>query len=352
MPMDADNPTIRWSSNAPSIVSVVEDSTDIVTIKGVQEGNAIIKAAATDGSGVEATCNVVVKPAGPTPYPEGAAFYLNSVQDDVRTNIKFPSTDTNTSNSYKYWFLNFTKPDGDEMKLTYDSLVSSVSTYTLHNLTKGTEEKIRITSDNDPYIIGSLYDNSYIRLGTYLKTFNRGQTYTTTYVGNNTTTNTNNQKKPIRISNNDVQRIIMGFMPYDFDEAGYFSSEPRITNYKTFDATKTGSSYYTSTNTEKVFVRGAADTSSTGYELDKYIPAVGYEPNPIIIKINNTAANGKLYVDYHYYCLKTYNKYFGKLQNEDGTYTYIDQNGSYINEEDTPFNDSSIRLVEYDFDVR
>ncbi|MCI9087492.1 MAG: Ig domain-containing protein, partial [Clostridia bacterium] len=55
-PDDATNKTIKWTSSNENIATV--SGTGIVT--GKADGTAIITAAATDGSGVETTCNVTV----------------------------------------------------------------------------------------------------------------------------------------------------------------------------------------------------------------------------------------------------------------------------------------------------
>ncbi len=54
-PTDATNPALQWSSSNTSVATVVDG---LVTAIG--EGTAIITCAATDGSGVEATCKVTV----------------------------------------------------------------------------------------------------------------------------------------------------------------------------------------------------------------------------------------------------------------------------------------------------
>ena len=56
LPENTTNKDIRWTSTNTEI-AIVSESGFVTAIK---EGNAIIKASATDGSGVSATCAVVV----------------------------------------------------------------------------------------------------------------------------------------------------------------------------------------------------------------------------------------------------------------------------------------------------
>lgn len=56
LPTDATIPTLAWSSSDESIATVADGY-----IIGVAPGNAVITAAATDGSGVTATCSIEVK---------------------------------------------------------------------------------------------------------------------------------------------------------------------------------------------------------------------------------------------------------------------------------------------------
>lgn len=60
-PSDATNKSITWSSSNASIASV--DNTGLVS--AISVGNAIITCEAQDGSGVKATCNIIIKPAAP-----------------------------------------------------------------------------------------------------------------------------------------------------------------------------------------------------------------------------------------------------------------------------------------------
>ncbi|MBQ9559034.1 MAG: Ig-like domain-containing protein, partial [Bacteroidaceae bacterium] len=61
-PSGADNPALTWSSSDPSVAQV--SSTGKVV--AVVAGTAVITCAATDGSGVKATCQVTVNPPVPT----------------------------------------------------------------------------------------------------------------------------------------------------------------------------------------------------------------------------------------------------------------------------------------------
>ncbi|MBQ9363941.1 MAG: Ig domain-containing protein [Bacteroidaceae bacterium] len=57
LPADADNLAVEWHSSDEHIASVTSDG----TVKAISEGTAIITCAATDESGVTATCKVTVK---------------------------------------------------------------------------------------------------------------------------------------------------------------------------------------------------------------------------------------------------------------------------------------------------
>ena len=56
-PSDANNKTLKWTSNNTAVATV----TSTGTVKGVGKGTATITAAATDGSGKKVTCSVTVK---------------------------------------------------------------------------------------------------------------------------------------------------------------------------------------------------------------------------------------------------------------------------------------------------
>lgn len=56
LPLDAYNPTLAWSTSDSSVATVVDGM-----VEAISSGEAIISASAVDGSGVSATCRVVVK---------------------------------------------------------------------------------------------------------------------------------------------------------------------------------------------------------------------------------------------------------------------------------------------------
>ena len=75
-PSNAYNTTLTWSSDNTTIVEVAENG--MATAKS--EGKATITASANDGSGVTATCNVVVSPQA----PEGAVYMGTHTADGFR----------------------------------------------------------------------------------------------------------------------------------------------------------------------------------------------------------------------------------------------------------------------------
>lgn len=151
LPEDADNKTLSWSSDSPSIVSVtVDEDTHSATVKGVSEGEAIITAAATDGSGVSAMCNVSVVA---TPPPPTADYYVKSAQyytvDRVGTNstLAFRNTDDTE-------YLVFNIENNDTVNIgKYNGMSEAINIYATMDLTQKTE-----------YLIRSIEDNGYIEI--------------------------------------------------------------------------------------------------------------------------------------------------------------------------------------------
>lgn len=147
LPEDADNKTLRWSSDSPSIVSVtVDEDTHSATVKGVSEGEAIITAAATDGSGVSAMCNVVVK----TP-PLPADYYVKSVQYytlNDKKEILFRNTDDTED-------LTFSQPTNRSYIYfgKYNGSGTAIDIYLTINFNQKAE-----------YLIRSIEDDGYIKL--------------------------------------------------------------------------------------------------------------------------------------------------------------------------------------------
>lgn len=316
--MDADNPTIRWSSNAPSIVSVVEDSTDIVTIKGVQEGNAIIKAAATDGSGVEATCNVVVKPAGPTPYPADADIYVKSVQ-----NYKI-------AHNSPYRLL-LEDENGENLTLAYSIDLNN------YNLIKDSNAAIvgkigEKLLNGETYTIGSLEDKSYLRI---------------------TRSSSSTVSTRIYTENNDIIALIPSY-----NSAG----QPR---------SKINSQYiYVDNNRKMYFIETYAgreqmcytDFSSNNNTPNSYRISGSYayakDSSGQDVKRTNFTIKQKLHEvklikdgittsDYYYYLGN--DDMMAKIGKIDGSYLCFDEYGSPVSEEDFP--EGTETILEYTFDI-
>ena len=74
-PENAGNKKLEWSSSDESVVTVSKDG----KASGVSAGEAVITARATDGTGVEATCQVTV---GEDPYDEGYQAGLEYMENE------------------------------------------------------------------------------------------------------------------------------------------------------------------------------------------------------------------------------------------------------------------------------
>lgn len=338
--MDADNPTIRWSSNAPSIVSVVEDSTDIVTIKGVQEGNAIIKAAATDGSGVESTCNVVVKPAGPTPYPEGANYYVPSVENYKRDIADSPTI---------YTRLTFIDENGDELEIIPIEVTSTEynagrQKFQLMNITRQQllEEYTFINRD-DVYIIGSTTNNSYVEIKNYkYPTYSSSNAKNLDFYIHYTRDNETGNRGWLILS--DANRI-------NYVETAFILEDSVLKRYMYSGARGASRLYYysgESYNPQKAAFDfdGYYNENGTRVTLSSVLPS-GVD---WLIKFNIIKNGIKVREDYAFRKSgKLYNAgSLLKIQNEDGTYSYYTRSYQLIDESQFPVMDVTYEIT---FDI-
>ena len=126
-PDNATNPAVGWSSSDESVVTVSEDG----TLFGVNGGNAVITAAATDGSGKFATVNIFV----PTIAVEQTEITVDS-KDGYSFPVKFYGQDGNfdvaVSNSGYFFTADIEGPDADgEARVFIDPVRYGKGTLTL-----------------------------------------------------------------------------------------------------------------------------------------------------------------------------------------------------------------------------
>ena len=158
-PDNATNPAVGWSSSDESVVTVSEDG----TLFGVNGGNAVITAAATDGSGKFATVNIFV----PTIAVEQTEITVDS-KDGYSFPVKFYGQDGNfdvaVSNSGYFFTADIEGPDADgEARVFIDPVRYGKGTLTLMDQADSRNNRtITVNIEHD-----AVYDTTSYPTGNY-----------------------------------------------------------------------------------------------------------------------------------------------------------------------------------------
>lgn len=124
-PDNATNKTVKWSSANASVVSV-DENTGLVTAKSA--GTATITCAATDGSGVTATCSITVNAAPKPKLILSASPSGGSVESGTKVYLTASANGSTVSGADIYYTANGSTPSKSSTKYTSSGITINSAT--------------------------------------------------------------------------------------------------------------------------------------------------------------------------------------------------------------------------------